>query len=112
MSRIDDALEALGPVALDTHLDERDVFWRQLRPGKSRLLGNCPGRTHVDPDDATKLSNRKCYVTNPIFEVAIFWLARRFQDFTVGGNSPAVIEALESVVLVAREHQRCAAMRT
>ncbi len=69
-------------------------------------------RTHVGPHEAAGLARRIGFVLHPFRNVAAGRLGRHLHDVAVHVEFPAMIEAAQPALLVAREDQRGAPMRT
>ena len=107
---IDAAFERLQPVAFLGALGDETVRGADRRPFEIRRRRLVLGRTHIDPDHVAALDARIRREFDLVAEAALGRLRRNLDALAGDVIFPAVIGAAQTVVLVAAEPQRDAAM--
>ena len=111
MRRVDLAFQYLRPVAVDPHFGGADLGVARRRESRRFKVAHFVGRAHVAPDKPAGFACRIGFMLHAVGYEAVGRLRRHLDDVAVYVELPAVIEAAQAAILVAREHQRGAPVR-
>src|SRR6185312_14835650 len=109
---IDLPFEDLRPIAADPYFRRTDAGIGSRRKGRRLELAHFFGRPHVGPNKPAGFTCGIGFVLDPFRNEAVGGLGRHFHDVAFNVEFPAVIEATQAALLVARKYQRRAPVRT